>query len=70
MFVSILVLLQSTILLYLKILYSFIFSVQGLRNDFQEAMEKVDEAYLNEILALGTQVNKNFGFHKNSLYFS
>lgn len=29
---------------------------QGLRNDFQEAMEKVDEAYLNEILALGTQV--------------
>lgn len=29
---------------------------QGLRNDFQEAMDKVDEAYLNEILALGTQV--------------
>ncbi|XP_037296918.1 pre-mRNA-splicing factor 18 [Manduca sexta] len=28
---------------------------RGLRNDFQEAMEKVDEAYLNEILALGTQ---------------
>lgn len=28
---------------------------RGFRNDFQEAMEKVDEAYLNEILALGTQ---------------
>lgn len=25
--------------------------LQGLRNDFQEALEKVDEAYLNEILA-------------------
>ncbi|CAH0583123.1 unnamed protein product [Chrysodeixis includens] len=30
---------------------------RGLRNDFQEAMEKVDEAYLNEILALGTQID-------------
>nr|XP_034828830.1 DNA helicase MCM9 [Maniola hyperantus] len=28
---------------------------RGLRNDFQEAMDKVDQAYLNEILALGTQ---------------
>ncbi|XP_045496306.1 pre-mRNA-splicing factor 18 [Colias croceus] len=28
---------------------------KGFRNDFQEAMDKVDEAYLNEILALGTQ---------------
>lgn len=28
---------------------------RGFRNDFQEAMEKVDQAYLNEILALGTQ---------------
>lgn len=28
---------------------------RGFRNDFQEAMDKVDEAYLNEILALGTQ---------------
>ncbi|CAH0723665.1 unnamed protein product, partial [Brenthis ino] len=27
---------------------------RGLRNDFQEAMDKVDQAYLNEILALGT----------------
>ncbi len=25
--------------------------LQGLRNDFQEAMERVDEAYLNEILS-------------------
>ncbi|CAK1544109.1 unnamed protein product [Leptosia nina] len=28
---------------------------KGFRNDFQEAMDKVDEAYLNEILALGAQ---------------
>ncbi|CAG9787173.1 unnamed protein product [Diatraea saccharalis] len=28
---------------------------RGLRNDFQEAMDKVDQAYLNEILSLGTQ---------------
>ncbi|XP_072950044.1 uncharacterized protein Prp18 [Epargyreus clarus] len=28
---------------------------RGFRNDFQEAMDKVDQAYLNEILALGTQ---------------
>ncbi|CAH0399205.1 unnamed protein product [Chilo suppressalis] len=28
---------------------------RGLRNDFQEAMDEVDQAYLNEILALGTQ---------------
>ncbi|KAI5644524.1 prp18 domain-containing protein [Phthorimaea operculella] len=27
---------------------------RGFRNDFQEAMEKVDQAYLNEILELGT----------------
>lgn len=31
---------------------------QGFRNDFQEAMDKVDEAYLNEILALGTHVSR------------
>ncbi|KAG7309587.1 hypothetical protein JYU34_004051 [Plutella xylostella] len=28
---------------------------KGFRNDFQEAMDKVDQAYLDEILALGTQ---------------
>ncbi|OWR41432.1 pre-mRNA-splicing factor 18 like protein [Danaus plexippus plexippus] len=28
---------------------------RGFRNDFQEAMEQVDQAYLDEILALGTQ---------------
>ncbi|CAF4901022.1 unnamed protein product [Pieris macdunnoughi] len=28
---------------------------KGFRNDFQEAMDEVDQAYLNEILALGAQ---------------
>lgn len=28
---------------------------RGLRNDFQEAMEKVDQAYLNEVLASGAR---------------
>lgn len=27
--------------------------MQGFRNDFQEAMEKVDQAYLDELLAAG-----------------
>jgi pre-mRNA-splicing factor 18 len=31
--------------------YLMSYIVQGLRNDFQEAMERVDEAYLNDILA-------------------
>ena len=31
--------------------YFMINVMQGLRNDFQEAMERVDEAYLNDILA-------------------
>ncbi|VVD00384.1 unnamed protein product, partial [Leptidea sinapis] len=30
---------------------------KGLRNDFQEAMDKVDQAYLDEFLALGTQTD-------------
>lgn len=29
---------------------------KGFRNDFQEAMDKVDQAYLNEFLAFGAQV--------------
>jgi len=33
----------------------FIDSWQGLRNDFQEAMEKVDQAFLDEILASQAQ---------------
>lgn len=32
------------------------FVLQGFRNDFQEAMEKVDQAYLDEILGTGTEV--------------
>ncbi|KAJ8724378.1 hypothetical protein PYW08_015852 [Mythimna loreyi] len=40
---------------------------RGLRNDFQEAMEKVDEAYLNEILALGTQSNNDKQLKEDAL---
>ena len=29
---------------------------RGFRNDFQEAMEQVDQAYLEELLASGSQV--------------
>lgn len=37
-------------------IFFYIF-VQGFRNDFQEAMDQVDQAYLDEILALGTHVS-------------
>lgn len=40
---------------------------RGLRNDFQEAMEKVDEAYLNEILALGTQSDNDKQLKEDAL---
>lgn len=42
----------------IRILHFFMHSIslwQGLRNDFQEAMEKVDQAFLDEILASQVQ---------------
>ncbi|XP_045535483.1 pre-mRNA-splicing factor 18 [Papilio machaon] len=40
---------------------------RGLRNDFQEAMEKVDQAYLNEILALGTNNDNEKAHNEDDL---
>ncbi|XP_063632841.1 pre-mRNA-splicing factor 18 [Cydia splendana] len=40
---------------------------RGFRNDFQEAMDKVDEAYLNEILALGTQSDTEKSLKEDAL---
>ncbi|GBP08084.1 Pre-mRNA-splicing factor 18 [Eumeta japonica] len=40
---------------------------KGFRNDFQEAMEKVDQAYLNEILALGTQTDPEKSLKEDTL---
>ncbi|XP_049871146.1 DNA helicase MCM9 [Pectinophora gossypiella] len=40
---------------------------RGLRNDFQEAMEKVDQAYLNEILELGTQNDSEKSLKEDAL---
>ncbi|KAL0832170.1 hypothetical protein ABMA28_001627 [Loxostege sticticalis] len=40
---------------------------RGLRNDFQEAMDKVDQAYLNEILALGTQSESDKNMNDDAL---
>ncbi|CAD1478472.1 unnamed protein product, partial [Heterotrigona itama] len=37
----------------------YIFLIYGFRNDFQEAMEQVDQAYLNEILASSKPQNRD-----------
>ncbi|KAL4707285.1 hypothetical protein ACJJTC_019823 [Scirpophaga incertulas] len=40
---------------------------RGFRNDFQEAMDKVDQAYLDEILTLGTQSESEKSSNEDAL---
>lgn len=41
------------------LIYIIYFKLKGFRNDFQEAMEQVDQAYLNEILASSKPQNRD-----------
>ena len=41
--------------------------IQGFRNDFQEAMERDDEAYLNEILATKNDEDASDGTKPNAI---
>lgn len=45
--------------IFIRVEYLIDFILKGFRNDFQEAMEQVDQAYLNEILASSKPQNRD-----------